>query len=126
MQSSANETTINSTTGATSNDVWDQLKHLIVDEHDIEIRQTFFWTDLITALQWLHGADKKQPVLVNNMVAEILVSSSIDQRRHVEGPLNPADIGTREKSAGNHPNSTEIRWNSPNGFLWYTIHKTAN
>ena len=49
-------------------------------------------------LQWLHGADKKQPVFVANRVAEILDSSTIDQWRHVEGTLNPADIGTRGKS----------------------------
>ena len=40
----------------------------------------------------------KQPVLVANTVAEILDSSTIDQWRHVEGTLNPADIGTRGKS----------------------------
>ena len=49
-------------------------------------------------MQWLHGADKKQPVFVANKVAETLDSSTIDQRRHVEGTLNPANIGTRGKS----------------------------
>ena len=75
-----------------------RLKQLIVDEHDVEIERTFFWTDSTTVLQWLHGADKKQPVFVANRVAEILDSSTIDQWRHVEGTLNPADIGTRGKS----------------------------
>ena len=75
-----------------------RLKQLIVDEHDVEIERTFFWTDSTTVLQWLHGADKKQPVFVANRVAEILDSSTIDQWRLVEGTLNPADIGTRGKS----------------------------
>ena len=75
-----------------------RLKQLIVDEHDIQVERTFFWTDSTTVLQWLHGADKKQPVFVANRVAEILDSSTIDQWRHVEGTLNPADIGTRGKS----------------------------
>ena len=74
-----------------------RLKQLIVDEHDVEIERTFFWTDSTTVLQWLHGTDKKQPVFVENRVAEILDSSTIDQWRHVEGTLNPADIGTRGK-----------------------------
>ena len=34
-----------------------RLKQLIVDEHDVEIERTFFWTDLTTVLQWLHGAE---------------------------------------------------------------------
>ena len=38
-----------------------RLKQLIVDEHDVEIERTIFWTDSTTVLQWLHGADKKQP-----------------------------------------------------------------
>ena len=75
-----------------------RLKQLIVDEHDVEIERTFFWTDSTTVLQWLHGADKKQPVFVANRVAETLDSSTIDQWRHVEGTLNAADIGTRGKS----------------------------
>ena len=75
-----------------------RLKQLIVDEHDDEIERTFFWTDSTTVLQWLHGADKKQPVFVANRVAETLDSSTIDQWRHGEETLNPADIGTRGKS----------------------------
>ena len=72
-----------------------RLKQLIVDEHDVLIERTYFWTDSTTVSQLLHGADKKQPVFVANRVAEILDSSTIDQWRHVEGTLNPADIGTR-------------------------------
>ena len=75
-----------------------RLKQLIVDEHDVQIERTFFWTDSTTVLLWLHGADKKQPVFVANRVAEIPDRSTIDQWRHVEGTLNPADIGTRGKS----------------------------
>ena len=36
-----------------------RLKQLIVDEHDVEIERTLFWTDSTTVLQWLHEADKK-------------------------------------------------------------------
>ena len=37
-------------------------------------------------------------MFVGNRVAEILDRSTIDQWRHVERVLNPADIGTRRKS----------------------------
>ena len=101
MPSSANEATINSPNRAKSIQAamyGTRLKRLIVDEHDVEIERTFLWTDSTTVLQWLHGADKKQPVFVTNRVAEILDGSTIDQWRHVEGTLNSADIGTRGKS----------------------------
>ena len=75
-----------------------RLKQLIVDEHDVENERKFFWTDSTTVLQWLHGADKRQPVFVANRVAEILVSSTFDRWRHVKETSNPADIGTRGKS----------------------------
>ena len=35
-----------------------RLKQLIVDEHEVEIERTFFWTDSTTVLQSLHGAEK--------------------------------------------------------------------
>ena len=72
-----------------------RLRELILEEHDIEIDQIVHWTVSTTVLQWLHASNNKQPVFVANRVAEILENSTIDQWRHVEGKLNPADIGTR-------------------------------
>ena len=71
------------------------VRLLILEEHDIEVDQTVHWTDSTTVLQWLHASNNKQPVFVANRVAEILENSTIDQWRHVEGKMNPADIGTR-------------------------------
>ncbi len=72
-----------------------RLRKLIIDEHDIVIDRVQHWTDSVTVLQWLHGADKKQNVFVANRVAEIIQDAPVDQWRHVRGPNNPADIGTR-------------------------------
>ena len=72
-----------------------RLRELILEEHDIEVDQIVHWTDSTTVLQWLHASNNKQPVFVANRVAEIFENSTIDQWRHVEGKLNPADIGTR-------------------------------
>ena len=65
-----------------------RVKQLVVDEHDIGIERTFFWTDSTTSLQWLHGAEKKQPVFVANRVAEMLDSSTIDQKRFLNGDIS--------------------------------------
>ena len=72
-----------------------RLRELILEEHDIEVDQIVHWTDSTTVLQWLHASNNKQPVFVANRVAEILENSTIDHWRHVEGKMNPADIGTR-------------------------------
>ena len=67
----------------------------ILREHDVNIDKIYHWTDSSTVLQWLQSAHKKQQVFVANRAAEI---SSIDQRRHVKGVGNPANIGTRGMS----------------------------
>ena len=72
-----------------------KLRELILAEHDIEVDLIVHWTDSTTVLQWLHASNNKQPVFVANRVAEILENSTIDPWRHVEGKMNPADIGTR-------------------------------
>ena len=72
-----------------------RLRELISEEHAIEVHQIVHWTDSTMVLQWLHASNNKQPVFVANRVAEILENSTIDQWRHVEGKMNPADIGTR-------------------------------
>ena len=72
-----------------------RLRELILEEHDNEVDQIVHWTDSTTVLQWLHASNNKQPVFVANRVAEILENSTIDQWRHVEGKMNPADIETR-------------------------------
>ena len=72
-----------------------RLRELILEEHDIEVDQIVHWTDSTTVLQWLHASNNKQPVFVANRVAENLENSTTDQWRHVEGKMNPADIGTR-------------------------------
>ena len=73
-----------------------RLRELVLEEHDIEVDQSVHWIDSTTVLQWLHASNNKQPVFVANPVAEILENSTMDQWRHVEGKMNPADIGTRE------------------------------
>ena len=72
-----------------------RLRELILEEHDIEVDRFVHWTDSTTILQWLHASHNKHSVFVANCVAEILENSTINQWRHVEGKLNPADIGTR-------------------------------
>ena len=72
-----------------------RLRQMITEDHDIQIHTVTHWTDLLTVLQWLHSAHKKQQVLGASRVGEILDQSTVDTWRHVKGTINPADIGTR-------------------------------
>ena len=72
-----------------------RLRHLITEDYDIKIQTVTHWTNFMTVLQWLHSAHKRQQVFVANSVVEILDQSTVDERRHVKGTMNPADIGTR-------------------------------
>ena len=74
------------------------LRELILQQHDFEVDRFVYWTDSTSVLQWLRASNNKQPVFVANRVAEIPENSTIDQWRHVEGKLNPADIGTRGRT----------------------------
>ena len=71
-----------------------RLKDDIEKALTLSISKVFMWTDSTTVLQWLNSTSK-QPVFVENRVAEILESTSIDQWFHVLSGDNPADTGTR-------------------------------
>ena len=75
-----------------------RLRKQILNELDVRIDKIYHWTDSSKMLQWLQAAHKKQQVFVANRAAEILENSSMDQWRHVKGPENPADMGTRGMS----------------------------
>ena len=57
-----------------------RLRKLIIQEHDLPINSVTHWTDSVTVLQWLNSADKRQNVFVANRAAEILETSTIDEK----------------------------------------------
>ena len=72
-----------------------RLKEEIHRAWNIQIAQTFMWSDCRTVLQWLHIGDK-EPILVANRVGEILESATVDEWYHVATGDDPADTGTAE------------------------------
>ena len=92
-----------------------RLREPILEEHDFEVIGIIHWTDSTTVLHWLHASNNKQLVFVANRVAEILEKSTIEQWRHVDGKLNPADIGTRGRTVLSPKESEWLR-----GLAWLT------
>ena len=61
---------------------------------DLTDVRVVYWTDAMDVLYWLDQR-RALKVFVQNRVSSILQLTSRDQWRHVRGPDNPADLGTR-------------------------------
>ena len=75
-----------------------RLRKEIENALTVRVDNTFMWTDSSTVLQWLLSLEK-QPVFVTNRVAEILELTTMDDWNYVKSSENPADAGTRGRSA---------------------------
>jgi hypothetical protein len=68
-------------------------------ELDIEIDQTYFWTDSTIVLGWISNETRRYKTYVANRLSMIHSGSIPDQWRYVPTELNPADDLTRGLSA---------------------------
>ena len=88
---------------------------------DIQIVSSTFWTDSQIVLSYIRSQNRRFKIYAANMVAMIRRSSSLDQRRHVSGDQNPADVVSRGCAVSDFP---DIWLNGP-AFLrmfkcdWY-------
>lgn len=72
-----------------------QVNAMIKRDVDLEIAESYFWTDSEIVLKYLHNASRRFQVYVSNRVSKILQSSEVHQWRHVPGKINPADVVSR-------------------------------
>ena len=71
-----------------------RIKDNLFELHETSVIEAYMWLDHSTVLGWL-SFEKKLPVFVANRVAEILDTTTVNSWRHVNGAMNPADIGTK-------------------------------
>ncbi len=93
-----------------------RLDRMIRKETDIPIESSYFWSDSLCVLGFLHNERKRFQTFVANRVATILETSSPSQWRLVPGKQNPADEASRGISADALLNSK--RWFAGPEFLW--------
>ena len=72
-----------------------EMSNAICKELEIEVNDTFFWTDSMTVIQFLNNQAERFKTFVANRIAKIHLLSKPDQWHHVESKLNPADIASR-------------------------------
>jgi len=88
---------------------------MILEEIDLNISSTFFWTDSKITLQYINNESRRFKTYVTNRVSEIRDVSQPSQWRHCPGTLNPADDASRGLSA--HQLLSSGRWFSGPAFL---------
>ena len=75
-----------------------------------------FWTDSQVVLKWITNPDLHLVKFVKRRVDKILLVSSPDTWGYICTSLNPADVGTREKSF-NSPDSLNLWFGGPEFLL---------
>ena len=101
-----------------------RLSKMIVRELDLQVDQTFFWSDSMTSLQYIKNETRRFQSFVTNRVAEIPETSSSEQWHHIAGVINPADDGSR--GVGAQYFHAECFWWSGPKFFWEPEHTWPN
>lgn len=74
-----------------------RLRSKIVEEIDIEIDETHFWSDSRIVLHYLSSTQRRFSTYVSHRVAEIVSKSDVKEWHHIPGKMNVADDCTRGK-----------------------------
>ena len=72
-----------------------RVDHRIKGELEIEVGDTYFWTDSMSVLWYIKSGTTRYKTFVANILAVIHDGSNPTQWRHVESALNPADVCSR-------------------------------
>ena len=83
---------------------------------NIPIKDHVFWTDSMNVLYWVRSLSRKFQTNIGTKISEIHASTSGNQRRHIPGRLNPADLPSRGVPAEVLVNSS-VWWRGPDFLM---------
>ncbi|KAL9952529.1 hypothetical protein ACROYT_G039798 [Oculina patagonica] len=92
-----------------------RLYNLVKQELSVTVKDTIFWSDSKTVLQYISNESRRFHTFVANRVSEIHDAADPTQWRHVPGHLNPADDCTRGLRAADL--DKHCRWLNGPAFL---------
>ncbi|XP_071493377.1 uncharacterized protein [Diadema antillarum] len=74
-----------------------RINRLVKEELGVHVPvdDTYFWTDSMTVLRYIRSETARFKTFVANRIAVIKDGSRVNQWRHVESALNPADLCSR-------------------------------
>ena len=96
-----------------------KMEQVIRRELDMEIHDSFFWTDSMIVLGYVNNVTQRYHTFVANRVATIQEVSSPSQWRYVCSAENPADDASRGLDAGCLLQND--RWCYGPSFLWQNM-----
>ena len=99
-----------------------RIQNMLLNEMTLNIDQIFLWTDSTIVLAYIQNESRRFKTFVANRVAEIRDGSGVEQWRHIDGKINPADYGTRgvplNSLTANHPWLTGPEFLLKDESLW--------
>ena len=93
-----------------------RIYKIITNELELNIKTTYFWTDSVTVLKYLHSETNRFQRFVSNRVAYIREHTNVENWRHVPGEFNPADVASRGVCATDFLKCQF--WKEGPAFLW--------
>jgi len=72
-----------------------QMNHMMISELDLEIEESYFWSDSQIVLAYIKNDEKRLKVYVANRVSTIRNLSNKEQWNYIPSKENPADIVSR-------------------------------
>lgn len=89
-----------------------KINHLLMQQLNLNIDETYFWTDSITVLRYIHNTRSRFHTFVANRLQIIHEGSNVNQWKFVDGVNNPADLASRGLRIGDKK-KTEIWLKGP-------------
>ena len=71
------------------------LAETVMRNMETSFKSCHFWTDSTLNLQYINNEERRFKAFVANRVSQIRDNSEPHQWHHIDGKLNPADLGTR-------------------------------
>ncbi|XP_046339933.2 uncharacterized protein LOC124121032 [Haliotis rufescens] len=93
-----------------------RMSSLILQELQVKVDTTFFWTDSMSVLRCIFNTNARFKTFVANRIAVIRDCSDIDQWRYVSSKENPADYASRGIKLDNEHHIQH--WTGGPRFLW--------
>lgn len=72
-----------------------QLMAKVAGALEMNIRDTYYWTDSTIVLNWIRATNKKLPVFVAHRIGEIQDTIAVSDWHHIGSGENPADLVSR-------------------------------
>ncbi len=93
-----------------------QMDKVLKAELQLQVENSFFWTDSTSVLKYIRNEDKRFHTFVANRVTTIRDASNVSQWRYVNTKDNPADDASRGRKVDDLV--TGSRWIEGPSFLW--------